>query len=151
MAAARALPARREEELQMKRLTLACLLLNLCTSSSIVGQSVQGNLQARGESKCSAGFKECRESLNDFKEAGQFMQLKATVLADLVGIQNAKATKAKIAPIPGADTDRLKTGNAVVYGAIIGPAKILAVPAKSASRPVSFQPAVGMATNKRMP
>ena len=77
----------------MKKLTLACLLLSLCASSSVAGPPPQSNRQTSGESKCSAGFKECQESLNDFKEAGEFMQLKATVLADLDRLEKSTAHK----------------------------------------------------------
>ena len=82
----------------MKRLTLACLLLSFCASSSVAGPAPQSNRQTSGESKCSAGFKECQESLNDFKEAEQFMQLKATVLADLDRLEKSRPTKPKNHP-----------------------------------------------------
>ncbi len=80
--------------------------------------------QTSGESKCSHGFKECKESLNDFKEAEQFMRLKATVLADVNRLEKSRPTKPKIATVRNADVNRQKTGNAAVYSATVGPNRI---------------------------
>ena len=82
----------------MKRLTLACFLLSFCATSSVAGPAPQSNRQTSGESKCSAGFKECQESLRDFREAEQFMQLKATVLADLEPVGKFEAHKTEDRP-----------------------------------------------------
>ena len=99
----------------MKRLALAFMFLSFCATSSVAGPAPQSNGQTSGESKCSHGFKECKESLNDFKEAEQFMRLKATVLADLNRLEKSRPTKPKIATVRNADVNRQKTGNAAVY------------------------------------
>jgi hypothetical protein len=135
----------------MKRLTLACLLLSFCATSSVAGPAPQSNRQTSGESKCSAGFKECKESLNDFKEAEQFMQLKSTVLADLNGLEKSRPTKPKIATVRDADVNRQKTGNGAVYSATVGPNRKPSVQATSAVQPVSLESAAGTPSYKRMP
>jgi hypothetical protein len=127
----------------MKRLTLACLLLSFCAVSSVAGPAPQSNRQTSGESKCSAGFKECKESLNNFKEAEQFMQLKATVLADLNRLEKSRPTKPKIATVRAADVNLQKTGNGSVHSATVGPNRKSSVQAKSAVLPVSLMPAGG--------
>ena len=131
----------------MKRLTLACLLLSFCATSSVAGPAPQSNRQTSGESKCSAGFKECQESLNDFKEAEQFMQLKATVLADLNRLEKSRPTKPKIATVRDADVNRQKTGNGAVYSATVGPNRKSSVQVTSAVQPVSLESAAGPAIN----
>ena len=110
-------------------------------SSNVAGAAPQSNLQASGESKCSAGFKECRESLNDFQEAEQFMQLKATVLADLNRLEESRPAKTKIATVYNADVNRQKTGNGGAYSATAGPNRISSVQATSAVQPVSLESA----------
>ena len=135
----------------MKRLTLACLLLSFCATSSVAGPPPQSNRQTSGESKCSAGFKECQESLNDFKEAEQFMQLKATVLADLNRLEKSRPTKPKIATVRDADVNRQKTGNGAVYSATVGPNRKSSVQATSAVQPVSLESAAGTPGYKRTP
>ena len=141
----RATPARLrgQEELQMKKLTLVCLLLSLCASSIVAGPPPQSNRQTSGQSKCSAGFKECQESLIDFKAAEQFMQLKATVLADLNRLEKSRPTKPKTATVRNADVNRQKIGNAAVYSATVGPNRISSVQATSAVQPVSLESAAG--------
>jgi hypothetical protein len=135
----------------MKRLTLACLLLSFCATSSVAGPAPQSNRQTSAESKCSTGFKECKESLNDFKEAEQFMQLKATVLADLNRLEKSRPTKPKIATVRDADVNRQKTGNGAVYSATVGPNRKSAVQATSAVQPVSLESAAGTPSYKRLP
>jgi hypothetical protein len=127
----------------MKRLTLAFILLNFCATPSVAGPTPQSNLQTSGESKCSAGFKECKESLNDFKEAVQFMQLKATVIADLNRLEKSRPTKPKIATVRDADVNRWKTGNGAVYSATVGPNRISSAQATSAVQPVLLESAAG--------
>jgi len=127
----------------MKRLTLGFILLSFCATPSVAGQAPQSNRQTSGESKCSHGFKECKESLNDFKEAEQFMQLKATVLADLNRLEKSRPTKPKIATVRNADVNRQKTGNGAVYSATVGPNRISSVQATSAVQPVSLESAAG--------
>ena len=123
----------------MKKLTLVCLLLSLCASSIVAGPPPHSNRQTSGESKCSAGFKECQESLIDFKAAEQFMQLKATVLADLNRLEKSRPTKPKIAPVRDADVNRQKTGNGAIYSATVGPNRKSSVQAMSAAQPVSLE------------
>ncbi len=127
----------------MKRLTLACILLSFCATSSVAGPAPQRKGQTSGESKCSAGSKECRESLNDFKEAEQFMQLKVAVLADLSRLEKSRPTKPKIATVRDPDVNRQKTGNGAVYSATVGPNRISSVQATSAVQPVSLESAAG--------
>jgi hypothetical protein len=127
----------------MKRLILACILLSFCATSSVAGPAPQSNRQTSGESKCSPGFKEYKESLNDFKEAEQFVQLKATVLADLNRLEKSRPTKPKIATVRDADVNRQKTGNDAVYSATTGPNRISSAQATSAVQPVSLGSAAG--------
>jgi len=127
----------------MKRLTLACILLSFCATPSVAGPAPQSNRQTSGESKCSHGFKECKESLNDFKEAEQFMQLKATVLADLNRLEKSRLTKPKIATVRDADVNRRKSGNGAFYSATVGPNRISSVQATSAVQPVSLESVAG--------
>jgi hypothetical protein len=124
----------------MKKFILACLLLSLCMSSSVAGPAPQSNRQTSGEDKCSAGFKECKESLNDFKEAGHFMQLKATVLADLSRLEKSTPTQPRIAPIRNADANRQKTRIGAHYSATVGRNGKPSVQATSAIQPVSLEP-----------
>jgi hypothetical protein len=125
----------------MKRLTLACVLLSFCATPSVAGPAPQSYGPTSGESKCSHGFKECKESLNDFKEAEQFMQLKATVLADLNRLEKSRLTKPKIVTVRNAEVNRQKTGNAAVYSATVGPGRISSVQVTSAVQPVSLESA----------
>jgi len=127
----------------MNRLALACILLSFCATSSVAGPTPQSNGQTSGESKCSHGFKECRESLNDFKEAEQFMQLKATVLADLNRLEMSRPAKPKLVSVRDADANRPKTGNGAVYSVTVGPNRKSSVQAASAVQPVSLESAAG--------
>lgn len=77
----------------MKTLALAYLLLTFCATCSVAGPVPQSK---RHTARCNTGFKECKEGLNDFKEAEQFMQSKATVLAGLNRPAQSKPTKTKI-------------------------------------------------------
>ena len=122
----------------MKRLTLACMLLSLCATSSVAKSAPQGNRQTSGESTCNAGFKECRESLDEFKEAEQFMQLKATVLADLNRLEKSRPTKPKSAAARAAGANRQKAGNGAIHSATMGPNGKSSVQAEIAVLPVSM-------------
>ena len=124
----------------MKGLALTWLILSFCVTSSVAGQAPHGDRQTSGESKCSAGFKECQENLNDFKEAREFMQLKATVLADLDRLEKSGPTKPKITPVRDADAKHQKTGNGAVYSATVGQNRKSSVQATSAVQPVSLEP-----------
>jgi hypothetical protein len=135
----------------MKKLSLACLILSFSAAFSAAGPAPQSNPQTLGKSKCSSGFKECQESLNDFKEAERFMQLKASVHADLSGLEKSRATRSKIAPVRDAGVHRMKTGNAVVYSAIMGTNGSSAVPATSMVQPVSLKSIVAAPRYKQMP
>ena len=125
----------------MKRLTLACMLLSFCVISSVAGPAPQSDRQTSGESKCINGFKGCKESLNDFKEAEQFMRFKATVLEEVNRLEPSKSTKPKLASVRSADVNRQKTGNAAVYNATVGPNGKSSLQATSAVRPVSLESA----------
>jgi hypothetical protein len=123
----------------MKKLTRVCLLLGLCATSSVAGPPPQNKRQTSGESKCSAEFKECQESLTDFKEAKEFMQLKGTVLADLSRLEKSRPAKSKIPPVRDADRNHQSTGNGTVYSATVGSNRKSTVPATSAVQPVSLE------------
>ncbi len=129
----------------MNRLTLGFMLLSYCATSLVAGPAPQGNLQTSGKSKCSHGFKECRESLNDFKEAEQFMQLKATLLADLNQLERSRPTKPKIVSVRDVDANRPKTGNGAVYSVTVGPNGKSSVQATNAVQPVSLESVAGTA------
>jgi hypothetical protein len=116
----------------MKRLTLACLLLSFCASTLVAKPAPQSNRGTSGGSKCSAGLQECKESLNDFKDAEQFMQLKATVFADLNRLEKSAPTKPQITSVRDANVVRRKVGNAVVYSGIARPNRMESVPTTSA-------------------
>ena len=133
----------------MKRLTLAFMFLSYCATSSVAGPAPQSNRETLGEINCNHGFKECKESLNDFKEAERFMRLKATVLADLNRLENSIPTKPKIATVRNADETRQNTGNAAVYHATVGPNRIASVQATSVLQPVSLESAAGTPKEKR--
>jgi len=135
----------------MKRLTLACFLLSLCATPFVAAPAPQSNSRTWAESKCSAGFKECQESLNDFKDAREFMQLKATLLADLDRLERSRPTRPKIATVHDADLNRKKTGNGVAYSATVGPNTKSFVHATSAVQPVSLESPAGTPSYKRMP
>jgi len=135
----------------MKRLALAWFLLSFCATSSVAGPAPQSNGLTAGDSKCSTGFKECQESLNDFKQAEQFMQLKATVLADLDQVEKSRATKPSAVTPRDATVNHQKTGNAVGYSAAVGPNRKSPGQATSTVRPVSLESAAGTASLKRVP
>ena len=135
----------------MKRLTLACFLLSFCATSAVAGPAPQSDRQTLGESKCGAGFKECQESLRDFRGAEQFMQLKATVLADLERSDDSQSTKPKFAPAHDADLNHQKTRNDSIYSATVGADKTSSVQATRAFQPVSLKSAAGISGYKRMP
>ena len=127
----------------MKKLTLAFILLSFCVMPSVAGPAPQSNRQTSGESKCGHGFKECRESLNDFKEAEQFMQLKATIFADLNRLEKSRSKKPKIVSVRDADVNRERTGNGAVYSATVGPNRMSSVQATGTLQPVSLESAAG--------
>jgi len=127
----------------MRRLTLAFMFLSFCASSSVAGPAPQSNGQTSGESNCSHGFEECKESLNDFKEAERFMRLKATVMADVNRLEESTLTKPKIASVGSADVSRQKTGSATGHRATVGPNRIASVQATSVVQPVSLESAAG--------
>lgn len=135
----------------MKRLTLVCLLLSFWATSSAAGPSPQSKDKTSGESKCSAGFRECKEGLNDFKEAEQFMQLKATVYADLDRLERSRPAKQKIATVHDAEVNRQKTADRAVYSATVGANGKSSGQAKSAVQPASLESAAGAASYTRKP
>jgi hypothetical protein len=135
----------------MKTLTLVCLLLSLCVSSLVAGPPPQSKRQNSGESKCGAGFKQCQESLKDFKEGKEFMQLKATVVADLNRLEESRPTQPKTPTVRGADRNRRKTGNPAVYSATVGPNGKSSVAATRAVQPASLDSTAGTPGYIRMP
>jgi hypothetical protein len=135
----------------MKRLTLAYLFLSFCATSAVAGQAPQNDRQTLGGSECSAGFRECQESLKDFKEAEHFMQLKADVLSDLHRLENPQPTIPKVATVHDANLNHQETRNAAVYSAPVGPNRKSSVQATSAVQPVSLESAAGTPGFKPMP
>lgn len=135
----------------MKKLTLLCLLLSLCASSLVAGPPPQRNAQTSAESKCSADFKKCQESLNDFKEAGEFIQLKATLLADSDRLEKSRPMKPKVAAVRHGHANRQKTGNGAVNSMTVVQNRKLSAHATSAAQPVSLEPAAGTAAFSRTP
>jgi len=129
----------------MKRLILACFLLCLCARFSVAVPSPQSNFPASRESKCSKGFKECKESLKDFKDADEFMQTKATVF------ENSISTKSNSATARDAHVNRQKTGSGVVYGATVGPNRPSSGQATSAAQAALGESAAGTMSDKQMP
>jgi hypothetical protein len=123
----------------MNRLAPACLLLSLCSSISVANPVPQGNRETSGASKCSAALKECKESLNEFKDAAQFMELKAAVFADLSRLEEPAAKKPKATPERDAKVIRRKVGTAPVYSAIEGPNGKASAPTTSTIQPVSLK------------
>ena len=133
----------------MKRLALTCMLLCFGATSSVAGPAPQNDGQTSVESKCSHGFRECKESLDDFKEAERFMRLKASVFADVNGLEKPGRTKPKIAGVGDADENRRKTENAAAYRATVGPNKMSSVQATNAVQPVSLESAAGTPRERR--
>ena len=125
----------------MKRLTLAYLLLSFCATSAVAGPAPQSDRQTSRDSECSAVFRECQESLKEFKEAREFMQLKATVLADLDRLEKSRATKPKIASVRDPNLNHQNTRNAAAYSATVGQNRKSSTPATSAVQPVSLESA----------
>jgi hypothetical protein len=135
----------------MKRLTLAYLLLSFCATSAVAGPAPQSDRQTSRDSECSAVFRECQESLKEFKEAREFMQLKATVLADLDRLEKSRATKPKIASVRDPNLNHQNTRNAAVYSATVGQNRKSSTQGTSAVQPVSLESAAGTPGYKRMP
>jgi hypothetical protein len=121
------------------------------TTSKVVHPVVQTARHALGKSTCTATFEECRENLSEFKEAQQFMKLKAAVYADLNRLEKSRHAKPKIATVRDADVNRQKTGNGAVYSATVGPNGKSSVQATSAVQPVSLESAAAAASYKRKP
>jgi len=120
----------------MKRLTLTCLLLSFLAPFSVAKPGPQDSHETSAENNCSAGLKECKESLDDFKNAEQFMQLKVTFLVGLNQWEKSRPINPKITPVLNVDANHQESGNAVVYKPTVGLNRISTVPAKSSIQPV---------------
>ena len=123
----------------MRVLTLVCLLLRLCAPLAVAKPSPQDDYGSSRGSKCAARMKECKESLNDFKDAEKFMQLKATVFADLSSGGKSAPRKPQITAVTDAHLARGANGITFGYKTIVRSNGISAVPATSAIRPVSLK------------
>jgi len=123
----------------MNKLTLAFLLLTLSASLSFGGQVPQVSRKTSADRACGAELKECKESLSDFKEARQFMQLKATMLADLSRVDTSRPTQPTAAPVISAHANPPATVNAAFHRVIVIPNEMLFVPAWRAIQPVSLK------------
>ncbi len=107
----------------------------------VSGPAVQDGRQTLEESKCVAGFKACRENLPEFKEADQFMQLKAAVFADLNRLEKPRRTNPESLAVRDADLYYQSTGNGSVNGANGRSIRESPAQAKSAILPVSLMSA----------
>jgi hypothetical protein len=123
----------------MKILTLACLLLSFLAKSLVGGPAPQSDRQTPGPSKCGNGIKECKESLNDFKEAEQFKQLKASVLADLNSLENSSTTKPNVATARTVDVNRQKNGNLSAHSTALAPHGKSSAKATNTVQPVALK------------
>lgn len=123
----------------MRLLTLVCLLLSLGVALAIAKPSPQDDRESSGGSKCAGGMKECKQSLNDFKDAEKFMQLKATVFADLSRGGKLAPKKPQTTAVTDADLDRGAIRIPVGYKAIVRPNGISPVPATNATQPASLK------------
>jgi hypothetical protein len=123
----------------MKRLTLACLLLSFLATSSVGAPAPQSDRQIPGPSKCGNGIKECKESLNDFKDAEQFKQLKAAVLADLDWLERSSPTKPKFATVRAVDVNRQENGNPSERSSALAPHGKSTAKAMNTVQPVALK------------
>jgi hypothetical protein len=135
----------------MKRLTHVCLILTFCASSLVAAPPPQSNRRTSGESKCSAGFKACQESLSEFKEARKFMHLKATVLADLDRLEKPRPMKPMVATVRHGDANRQKTGNDAVISTTVVQNRKSSAQATSAVQPVSLESTAGAPVYRHTP
>lgn len=110
-------------------------------SSKVIGPAVQDGRHALEEDTSIAGFKERKEGLSKFKEAKQFMQLKAAVYADLNRLEESKHAKPKRDTVRDGDLDYQSTGNVTVNRANGRPIRKSPAQAKSAILPVSLMSA----------
>ncbi len=84
-------------------------------SYKVIGPAVQHSpRRASGESTRLAGFKERGKDISEFKEAEQFMQLKAAVVADLNRPEKSRRAKPNRDIVRDADLDYQSTGNVTV-------------------------------------
>jgi hypothetical protein len=112
-------------------------------SYKVIGAAAQKGRDALGESTRLAGFEERGKDLSEFEQAEQFMQLKATVFADLNRLEESRRAKPKRHTVRDAHLDYRSAGNTTVNranGRSIGesPAQatslVLSVSSKSAGR-----------------
>jgi hypothetical protein len=112
-------------------------------ASKVAGPGVQTARHALGRSSCIATFEECRENLSEFKEAQQFMQLKAAVIADLNRLEESRHAKPKCDTVRGADSNYQSSGNLPVNRANSRSIGKSPAQAESAVLPVSLMSAGG--------
>jgi len=112
-------------------------------SSKVIGSAVQDDRYALEADTSIAGFKEYREGLSEFKEARQFMQLKAAVYADLNRLEKSRNAKPRCDTVRGADSNCQSSGNLAVNRANGRSIRESPAQAKSAVPPVSSMSAGG--------
>jgi hypothetical protein len=112
-------------------------------SSKVIGPAVQDDRYALEADTSIAGFKEYREGLSEFKEAQQFIQLKAAVYADLNRLEKSRHAKPRCDTVRGADSNCQSSGNLAVNRANGRSIRESPAQAKSAVLPVSSMSAGG--------
>lgn len=112
-------------------------------SGKVIGPAVQNAGHALGKNIRIATFEERREGLSEFKEAQQFMQLKAAVYADLNRLEKSRQAIPECDTVRGADSNCQSSGNLAVNLAKGRSIRESPAQAKSAVLPVSFMPAGG--------
>jgi len=112
-------------------------------SSKVIGPAVQDDRHALEEDTSIAAFKEHKEGLREFKEAQQFMQLKAAVYADLNRLERSRHAKPRCDTVRGADSNCQSSGNLAVNRASGRSIRESPAQAKCAVLPVSLMPAGG--------
>ena len=106
-----------------------------------IGPAAHKDRRALEEDPSIAGFKELKESLGEYREAQQFMQLKAAVFADLSRLEKLRHAEPRCDAVRGIDSNCQRSGNLAVNRANNGSIRELPAQAKSAVLPVSLIPA----------
>ena len=109
--------------------------------SEVIGPAVQDDCRALEEHTSIAGFKERKEGLSEYKEAQQFMQLKAAVYADLSRLEKSRHAKPRCDTFRGVDSNCQRSRNLAANRVNASSIRELPAQAKSTVLPVSLIPA----------
>lgn len=109
--------------------------------SNVISPAAHTDRRALEKDPSIAGFKELKESLGEYKEAQQFMQLKDAVYADLSRLEKSRYAEPRCDAVRGIDSNCQRSGNLAVNRANNGSIRELPAQAKSAVLPVSLIPA----------